>query len=122
MEICIITKQNTNFIWSGQTFGLSRLSFDRRVSENQTYNIKIIIVTYFMLLIQKYCYYSYIEFCDSMVFWIDPRSRLKSELTLSEMRLVLVTSRSAIIFFWLMKPLNTYVGEYLLNSDSTLLF
>ena len=42
--------------------------------------------------------YSYIEFCDSMVFGIDPRSRLKSELTLSEMRLVLVTSRSAIIF------------------------
>ena len=33
-----------------------------------------------------------------MVFGIDPRSRLKSELTLSEMRLVLVTSRSAIIF------------------------
>ena len=34
-----------------------------------------------------------------MVFGIDPRSRLKSELTLSEMRLVLITSRSAIIFF-----------------------
>lgn len=33
-----------------------------------------------------------------MVFGIAPRSRLKSELTLSEMRLVLVTSRSAIIF------------------------
>ena len=42
--------------------------------------------------------YSYIEFCDSMVFGVDPRSRLKSELTLSEMRLVLVISRSAIIF------------------------
>ena len=41
--------------------------------------------------------YSYIEFCDSMVFGIDPRSRLKSELTLGEMRLVLGTSRSAII-------------------------
>ena len=46
----------------------------------------------------KKCYYSYIEFCDSMVFGIDPRSRLKSELALSEMRLVLVASRSAIIF------------------------
>ena len=33
-----------------------------------------------------------------MVFGIDPRSRLKSELALSEMRLVLVASRSAIIF------------------------
>ena len=66
-----------------------------------------------MLQIKKYCYHSYIEFCDSMVFGIDPRSRLKSELTLSEMRLVLVTSRSAIIFLadeatlpeWVIKPI-----------------
>ena len=46
-----------------------------------------------------------------MVFGVDPRSRLKSELTLSEMRFVLVTSRSAITF-WLTKPHNTRVGEY----------
>ena len=64
----------------------------KKVVIMQSYLVAFLFCNHFRLQ------YSYIEFCDSMVFGIDPRSRLKSELTLSEMRLVLVTSRSAIIF------------------------
>ena len=62
MEICIITKQNTNFI----------------------YNIKIIIVTYFMLQIKKVVimqsYLVAFLFCNHFRLYLDGRKIVKIDI------------------------------------------